>query len=94
MSSHEIQHCLESEHERNVWVLSLIPKEEESLKVTPETIATALEKLNKSVDKLSRVPGTSDVTLMIMIMISKEASQPVDLDISMNYSERGEGNRF
>ena len=47
---HKIQHCLESEQERNVWVLSLIPKEDESLEVTPETIAEALEKLNESVD--------------------------------------------
>ena len=47
---HKIQHCPESEQGRNVWVLSLIPKEDESLEVTPETIAKALEKLNESVD--------------------------------------------
>ena len=49
---HKIEHCPESEAERNVWVLSIdiIPKEGEPLNVTPETIARALEKLNESVD--------------------------------------------
>lgn len=39
---HGITHCPISDQPRNVWVLSLIPKHDQPLKVNQDTVATAL----------------------------------------------------
>ena len=43
---HSIEHCPESDAERNVWVISLIPKDDSPLNITSDSIAEALEMVN------------------------------------------------